>query len=86
MPDAFIVTITDTAGHFEIDIEIPARLPVHAFKAKLLEILVTADMHLFGGWQAYDLRFDGRMLGENDTLARVGAFDGSRLAVERRWP
>jgi len=83
MPETFIVTVMDTSGRFETDLEIPSRLPFIAFKAKLLEILKMMDSHAFGGWPDYYLRFKSQMLSDNDTLANVGAFDGSRLVAER---
>ena len=83
MPDAFIVTISDAKGQFEADLEIPSSLPFSAFKAKLLEILKIMDDDIFGPWRDYRLRFNSQTFGSGDTLAAAGAFDGSRLIVER---
>jgi len=54
MPDTFIVTLTDSKGHFETDLEIPSGLAFASFKAKLLEILKIMD----GKFLA-----DGRIIG-----------------------
>ena len=83
MPETFIVTVMDSSGRFETDLEIPSRLPFIAFKAKLLEILRIIDGRAFGGWADYYLRFKSRALSDSDTLANVGAFDGSRLVAEK---
>lgn len=83
MPEAFIVTIVEPVSRFEIDLEIPAQLPFSAFRAKLLEILKSLDPQRFSNWRTYRMLFERRVLSEADTLAKVGAFDGSRLIVER---
>ena len=83
MPDAFIVTIIDLKGHFETDLEIPSQLPFASFKAKLLEILKIMDGQIFGGWKDYRLYFNNGIFSNGDTLASVGAFDGSKLIVEQ---
>jgi uncharacterized ubiquitin-like protein YukD len=83
MPDAFIVTVNDASGRFETDLEIPSRLPFSAFKAKLLEILKIMDNRIFYNWNDYRLSYKSRAIGGSDTLASLGAFDGSRLTVEK---
>ncbi len=83
MPEYFIVTLIDAEGRFETDLEIPSRLPFSDFKAKLLEILKIMGGRTFQNWSDYRLRFDTYALRGSDTLASVGAFDGSRLLAER---
>ena len=83
MPDAFIVTVADSSGRFETDLEIPSRLPFAAYKEKLLEILKIMDNHVFYNWNDYRLRFKNRVLSGGETLAGAEAFDGSRLVAER---
>ena len=83
MPETFIVTVLDPSGRFETDLEIPSRLPFIVFKAKLLEILKTMDSNAFGSWSDYFVRFNNYAFRDSDTLANVGAFDGSRLIAER---
>ena len=81
MPERFIVTIV--CGSFETDLEIPARLPFGEWRQKLLEILKLTDARQFIGWQGLALSFNGRALLESDSLAQVGAFDGSVLNASR---
>ena len=83
MPEAFIVTITDSAGRFETDLEIPSLLTFSEFKAKLLEILKIMDGRVFGGYRDYRLVHKNRPLSAGDTLASIGAFDGSRLVAKK---
>ena len=81
MPEAFIVTVTDSAGRFETDLEIPSTLVFSSFKSKLLEILRMMDGGVFGGLRDYSLLYNNHALLANDSLASIGAFDGSRLVV-----
>lgn len=83
MPEYFIVTVADADGRFETDLEIPSRLPFRLFKGKLLEILKMMGGRSFQSWSDYRLRFKNYTLKDDDTLASVGAFDGSRLSAER---
>ncbi|MDR1205680.1 MAG: EsaB/YukD family protein [Peptococcaceae bacterium] len=82
-PEAFIVTVSNESGSFNADLEIPSRLPFAAYKAKLLEILKILGGREFQSWRGYSLQFKERLLDAEDTLAHVGAFDGSRLTVRR---
>jgi hypothetical protein len=86
MPETFIVTIASVLGDFEIDLEIPSGLSFAEFKEKLLRILQILNEHEFQNWQDYCLLYKNRVLAETETLACVGAFDGSRLVVARRIP
>ncbi|MDR1048207.1 MAG: EsaB/YukD family protein [Synergistaceae bacterium] len=81
LPEAFIVTITNVAGSFAVDLEIPSELPFAEFKEKLLGILkILGESELRSGHD-YRLFYKNRVLAGDETLARVGAFDGSRLVV-----
>jgi uncharacterized ubiquitin-like protein YukD len=80
MPEYFIVTVTD--GSFEVDLEIPSRLPFSEFKDKLLDILRIMGCRSIQDRSEYRLMFKNRALGGGDTLAIVGAFDGSLLKIE----
>jgi hypothetical protein len=81
MPDRFIVTVA--SGDFEADLEIPSRLAFAEMKEKLLEILKILGGKEFRDWRACSLRYRGRLLADEETLASAGAFDGARLITER---
>ena len=81
MPESFIVTIANDSGSFQIDLEIPSGLVFAEMKEKLLEILRNVGEQDFFGWQDCALRYKNHILSGDETLADVGAFDGSRLAV-----
>ncbi|MDR1299497.1 MAG: EsaB/YukD family protein [Oscillospiraceae bacterium] len=82
MPEYFIVTVSD--GGFETDLEIPSGLPFSEFKGKLLEIMKILGAAGARSWGDHRLTFNGRPLRDSDTLASVGAFDGSLLIIARR--
>ena len=70
----------DGGANFEVDLEIPSQLPFAEMKGKLLEILKILDRR-FRGWHGCALQFGSHVLAESETMADVGAFDGSRLVV-----
>jgi hypothetical protein len=84
MPDTSIVTIASASGGFEVDLEIPANLSFADFKKQLLGILKILDVHGYQGEEDYCLLYKNKVLAENETLASVGAFDGSRLVVTEK--
>jgi hypothetical protein len=83
VPDSFIVTVANEQWDFEADLEIPAFVSFAEFKDKLLEILKIIDGDKFRNWRDYCLRYKNHTLAGGDTLARVGAFDGSRLVAAK---
>jgi hypothetical protein len=80
IPDKFIVTVV--AEDFEADLEIPSQVAFEKIKDKLLKILKMLDGKKFQDWQTCSLCYRGRILADNETLAGVGAFDGTCLTVE----
>ncbi|GHS95056.1 hypothetical protein AGMMS50276_09320 [Synergistales bacterium] len=83
--DSFIVTLS-VASHsdvsiFEVDLEIPSHLPFSELKNKMLEILRILDNDKFSGCRDYRLEFKERAIANDETMARIGAFDGSVLRL-----
>jgi hypothetical protein len=64
-----------------VDLEIPSELPFAEFKEQLLGILKFLGESEVRSGRDDRLLYKNRALAENETLARVGAFDGSRLVV-----
>ncbi len=83
MPDNCIVTIRTEDGAFEVDLDIPSRIPFGEFKGDLLGILKTLSEDAFGGWNDCALQCKAHVFGEKDTLMDMGAFDGSILVISR---
>ena len=71
---------TGASVNFEVDLEIPSQLPFAEMKGKLLEILKILDERFYS-WQDCALQYEDRFLAGSETVADVGAFDGSRLVV-----
>ena len=84
MPDRCIVTVRTQNDSFEIDLDIPSRIPFGAFRRDLLGILKTLEASEFGPWEDCSLRCKARVFDEQDTLTGIGAFDGSILTVTKR--
>ena len=88
--DSFIVTVSCAsnlnadafeADAFEVDLEIPSRLTFAEFKGKLLEALPALDGNKLGGCRDYRLEFRESAIESDETLAHIGAFDGSILRL-----
>jgi hypothetical protein len=79
IPDKFIVTVV--SGDFEADLEIPSQIAFGKIKGKLVEILEMLDEKKFPAGREFSLRYKGRILADDETLASAGAFDGSRLTA-----
>jgi hypothetical protein len=81
--ETFIVTVANASGKFEVDLEIPSELPFADFREKLFDILkIMGESELRSG-RDYCLFYKNRAIAEDETLAGVGAFDGSRLRATR---
>ena len=82
IPDTFIVTLVNTTGDFDMDVELPAELSVGEMCDKLINVLKSIDGEKFSGWKCCRLRYKNRFLSDTETLSMAGAFDGSRIVVE----
>lgn len=80
-PDTFIVTVTNDERSFELDMEIPSGMAVSELCAQILMILKDVHEELFTGWTKCRLECNSKVLKDDDTLLKAGAFDGSRLVV-----
>ncbi len=78
-PELFLVTLRLEDGSFEVDMELPSQLPIGELRRRLLDILKTLHEDELAGWQICRLEYNNRILNDDDTLLKVGAFDGSRL-------
>jgi hypothetical protein len=84
MFDAYIVTVANEIGSFEADLEIPSQIPFGQWKDKVLAITRMLDGSQFQGWSGCAMSFNGRPISDDETLAQIGAFEGSRLILVRR--
>lgn len=93
-PDKVIVSVEIQGGGFCGDYELPANVPLKDFQRLLLEALVqhfpqNPAVRLCLEEGAVLCRKDGKnlreVIPEEDTLAAHGVWDGSSLAVLRKW-
>ena len=80
-PDTFIVSITNDERSFEEDMELPSAMLVSELCRQILLILKEIHEDIFEGWNNCCLEYNSRILKDDDTLQKAGAFDGSRLIV-----
>ncbi|MBQ3347391.1 MAG: EsaB/YukD family protein [Synergistaceae bacterium] len=85
-PDTFIATITNNERSIEMDMELPSRMPISELCHQLLMILKEFHEDMFTGWEKCCIEFNSRILKNDDTLLKAGAFDGSRLTVLEGQP
>ena len=78
-PELFLVTLKLEDGSFEVDMELPSQLPIGELRRRLLGILKTLREDELSGWQTCRIEYNNRILNDDDTLLKVGAFDGSKL-------
>lgn len=80
IPETFIVTITTQDGAFSIDMSLPSWIPASELSPQTLAILKLLDER-FGSWLNCSLYHKGHQISGDQTLASVGAYDGSVIAV-----
>ncbi|MBQ7155743.1 MAG: EsaB/YukD family protein [Synergistaceae bacterium] len=80
-PDTFIATVTNEERSFELDMELPSGMPVSELCQQILMILKDIHEEMFTNWNKCRLEYSSRILKDDDTLVKAGAFDGSRLVV-----
>ena len=82
-PDTFIASVTNDERSFEEDMELPSDMPVSELSGQILMILKDIHEDIFTGWVTCRLECNGRVLRDDDTLLKAGAFDGSRIVVRQ---
>lgn len=81
--ESAIVTVRNTGGSFEKDMELPSNLPVRELSVRLLEVLRTLDYVSFGSFSHLVLSSDGRILDDEKTLDELNVWDGSIITVRQ---
>lgn len=84
MPDSCIVTLASSGGQFEVDLDVPSETLFAELKDSLLLILKALGSPEFDDWRDMAVMYDGFEFADNDTLMKVGAFDGSVLIVSKK--
>ncbi len=83
-PELFLVTVIFGNGVFNVDMELPSQLPVKDLSRRVLEILKSLYEGEFSNWNSCGFEFNNKILSDDDTLLKVGAFDGSKIFMIER--
>lgn len=81
MTDHVIVTVCSKENDFEIDMELPMKMPISELAPGLLENLKVINGQLFRGKDCIHLRYRGNELKSTETLETACVFDGSVIEV-----
>ncbi len=81
--ESVLVTVMLADTGEELDMELPAFLPAGELSRRLLETLRGYRPGRYEGAEGLSLVWRGRRLGEDDSLASVGIWDGSRIKAEK---
>ncbi len=79
-----IITTVVLSKRASIDMELPVFLPIGELKPKILETVKVIYSDEWNEFFEINLKFMGRSLDNNTSLAASGVWDGSFLEVERR--
>lgn len=79
-----IITTVVLSKRASIDMELPVFLPIGELKPKILETVKVIYSDEWNEIFEINLKFMGRSLDDNTSLAASGVWDGSFLEVERR--
>ena len=88
MVDRVIVTLQIENSRTQVDLELPANVPAGQLLPHLLGYLRTQAPGVVRGFDGGELLYRGTALGERDTLAAHGIWDGSILVLRGHtgWP
>ena len=81
MIESALVSIQNNQN-FSIDLDIPAREKWGSIKEKLSEILILLEPDIFTNQKKYLYIFENQMIGDEETLFEIGAYDGSIITVD----
>lgn len=76
-----IVTVRDPIRQTELDLEMPAFVPIGRLRGELLETLHTLRPQQWLSVSAIELLDGDRVLADSETLSSLGLWDGSILTV-----
>ncbi len=76
-----IVTAVLFDSREELDLELPAFLAVGELKRRITQLLRYYRPERYGGLEEISIRWGTRTLGDQETLAAAGIWDGSRIRI-----
>lgn len=81
IPQTVIVALEDQENGFSCDAELPSDMPAGELRTGLLRLLRSCEPRYYAGCDYLALNFNGLTIEEGQTLASVGAWEGSHLRI-----
>lgn len=81
IPEKVIVCLTDEEKKFSCDAELPTSMRVKDLRLGLFRLLSECEPNYYARCKGLRLSLNGEPLPDNQTLASVGAWDGTRLSI-----
>ncbi len=81
IPEKVIVCLNDEVRGFARDAELPSRMPFEELRKGLLKLLRSKEPAYYAGCERLEISYEGVQVGDRQTLASIGAWEGSRLAL-----
>lgn len=80
IPETFVVTVAAQDGTISIDMSLPSWIPSDELSPLILSILKMLDERC-GAWSFCSLYHRGHQMRGSQTLASIGAYDGSVIVA-----
>ena len=81
IPERVLVSLQDRESGFQSDAELPSHMPASKLSVGLLRLLQSHEPGRYSGCTKLDIWIGDRKLSNDQTLASVGAWDGTVLAI-----
>ena len=85
IPETVLVCLIDERKNYKVDAELPSQMPGSELKTGLLRLLKKNEERLYLNSDSLIIRYNGSVLGDQETLASVGAWDGSELYLDSSY-
>lgn len=77
-----VVTVDVSQKKYQIDMELPVKMPIGVLSGRILEVLKMRDEDLFQDVSQIQLIYQNKALYEKASLAEYGLWDGSILTAQ----
>ena len=81
MVNSAIITVKEFSGYEIGDFELPIKMPVEDLSKKLVDVLKAIDSERYKGISDIKIRYNNRILQNNQTLYSQGIWDGSIITI-----
>ena len=81
MVNSAIITVKEFSGYEIGDFELPIKMPVEDLSKKFVDVLKAIDSVRYEGISDIKIRYNNRILQNNQTLYSQGIWDGSIITI-----